>query len=182
MSNEPDKRTPAVGRYALDTSGTPPRADLVTRCTEDRTAIHRPDDGRGCCSPPTGTPNTLMLGGEAESVSHARKFADAYVREKSPAASGAHLDDVVLVTSELVTNSVRYGTEPGDQILIALHADDKRTRIEVHDPVRRTPRSQPESVERERGRGLFIVDAVCMGLWGCQDRPFGKFVWAEVPC
>ncbi|MEU3075035.1 ATP-binding protein [Streptomyces laurentii] len=135
-----------------------------------------------CCSPPTGTPNVLLLAGAIESAAHARDFVRTYVCETSPTASGTHLDDVTLVTSELVTNSYRYGTEPGDMIRVVLHIDDARTRVEVYDPVRRRPRHRPESTDRTRGHGLFILDAVCGGMWGCEDQPFGKCVWAEIPC
>lgn len=85
---------------------------------------------------------------------------------------------VMLVVSELVTNAVRYGSEPGDHLRVIVHATDTRTRIQVHDPVRREPRLRPESDERCRGRGLYIVDA--LGTWGSTRRPFGKAVWAEV--
>jgi anti-sigma regulatory factor (Ser/Thr protein kinase) len=91
------------------------------------------------------------------------------------------VDTVVLATSELVTNAVRYGTEPGDSFRVMLDADGTRTRVEVHDPVRRHPHRRAESTERTRGRGLLILDALCPGAWGVEDAPMGKAVWAEVP-
>ncbi len=95
-----------------------------------------------------------------------------------PDAAPSHVCDVLLVVSELVTNAVRYGTEPGDFVVVALDTDTDRTRVEVHDTRRRRPRRKPESVSRERGRGLFIVEA--LATWGLGERPMGKFVWAEV--
>ncbi|MEU7024391.1 ATP-binding protein [Streptomyces sp. NPDC046203] len=132
------------------------------------------------CPPPDGPPSTLLLASDPQVAAHARAFAREFLGYNSPQAPAPHLDDVVLVTSELVTNAYRYGTEPGDQIQVVLHSDDRRTRVEVHDPVRRYPSHRPVSDESTRGRGLFILDALCMGMWGCEDRPFGKFVWAEI--
>ncbi|MFE6666671.1 ATP-binding protein [Streptomyces sp. NPDC057697] len=128
--------------------------------------------------PPVAPPPRLMLEGVDESVKAARDHAREFVRYHLPDIGPCHTDDVVLVVSELVTNGIRYGTEPGDFVLLALDADERRTRVEVHDAARRRPRRRPESAERERGRGLFIVDA--LATWGIAERPMGKYVWAEV--
>ncbi|MFJ6725632.1 ATP-binding protein [Streptomyces sp. NPDC091281] len=121
-----------------------------------------------------------MLVSDPQSASVARDFVRRYVGHHLPDASTEHLDACLLVTSELVTNAIRYGTEPGDRLRLAVDADDTRTRVEVHDPVRRQPRRRPESACRARGRGLLILDALCPGRWGVSDRPMGKAVWAEV--
>jgi two-component sensor histidine kinase len=110
----------------------------------------------------------------------ARDFAREYVGHHIPDASEDHVDTVALVTSELVTNSIRYGTEPGDLVRVVIDADDDRTRVEVHDPVRRRPRIRPESDQRDRGRGLLILDALCPDRWGVTNIPLGKAAWAEV--
>jgi two-component sensor histidine kinase len=88
------------------------------------------------------------------------------------------VDAVVLVVSELVTNPYRYGTEPGDSLRLVLAVEADRTVIECHDPVRR-PRPRPDSPHRSRGRGLELLDALCL-RWGVRDRPLGKAVWAVV--
>ncbi|MGW0838207.1 ATP-binding protein [Streptomyces prunicolor] len=127
-----------------------------------------------------GPPPVLLLKGEAKSAKFARDFVRQYVKHNFPDASEDHVETVVLVACELVTNSIRYGTRPGDSLRIELDTDDTRTRVEVHDPVRRRPHPRPASDRRDRGRGLIILDALCPGSWGVRDRPFGKFVWAEV--
>ncbi|MFE7463728.1 ATP-binding protein [Streptomyces sp. NPDC057499] len=136
------------------------------------------------CPPPEGPPPTLLLASEPQSVCHARDFVREVIGRRAPDASGQHIDVVVLVTSELVTNAYRYGTEPGDLIRVAIDAGRGRTRVEVHDPVRRMPRhrfmSDDRNHERTRGRGLVILDALCPTRWGFGVRPLGKFVWAEV--
>ncbi|MFD5873699.1 ATP-binding protein [Streptomyces sp. NPDC060322] len=133
-----------------------------------------------CCTPPVGPPPILLLAGEPQSAKAAREFVREFVTYHVPGASEDYLDTAVLVTCELVTNSIRYGTEPDDSVRVVLDADDSRTRIEVHDPVRRLPRTRPESEHRDRGRGLIILNALCPGSWGVDDIPMGKSVWAEV--
>ncbi|MEU6243228.1 ATP-binding protein [Streptomyces sp. NPDC047024] len=124
--------------------------------------------------------NKLLLDSEPQSVRIARDFVREYVGNNAPDASTDHVDACVLVTSELVTNSIRYGTEPGDFVRLVLDTDGTRTRVEVHDRVRRRPRRRPESDDRTRGRGLLVLDALCPDRWGLSDRPMGKAVWAEV--
>ncbi|MDI3389081.1 ATP-binding protein [Streptomyces sp. B-S-A8] len=115
-----------------------------------------------------------------QSASAARKFVRRYLAYADPGASEDHVYAVTVVMSELVTNAVRYGTEPGDSVRITIDVTARRTRVEVHDAVRRYPRPRPESRTRERGRGLVVLNALCPGAWGVTDRPFGKAVWAEV--
>ncbi|MEV5506504.1 ATP-binding protein [Streptomyces orinoci] len=123
-------------------------------------------------------PTQLILAGTAEAPAAARAHAREFVENAAAIADPEHEFAVVLVVSELVTNAVRYGTEPGDSLLVVLDSDDQRTRIEVHDTARRRPRLKPDSDERGRGRGLHIVEA--LANWGTGTRPLGKYVWAEV--
>jgi two-component sensor histidine kinase len=133
-----------------------------------------------CCAPPTGPPPVLLLADEPQSAGAARQFVREFVPYHVPGVSADHVETVVLVACELVTNAIRYGTEPGDSLRVVLDVDERRTRVEVHDSVRRRPRRRPESVDRERGRGLVILDALCPEAWGVRDIPFGKATWAEV--
>ncbi|EFL00417.1 conserved hypothetical protein [Streptomyces sp. SPB78] len=125
-------------------------------------------------------PEPLVLPGEPQAARLAREHVRREARLLDPGATDAHLDAVVLVASELVTNAIRYGTEHGDFFAVTVRVCEAGTRIEVRDPVRRRPHRRPESGERQRGRGLFLLDALCPGRWGCDDTPFGKAVWAEV--
>ncbi|MGC5343778.1 ATP-binding protein [Streptomyces sp. DT24] len=120
----------------------------------------------------------LTLPASAESVGAARQHACAFVEFYVCDLTDERKSDVLLVVSELVTNAVRYGTEPGDSIELCLEFGPRQIRIEVHDPVRRRPRARPASAERTRGRGMLIVDA--LATWGTSDRPMGKVVWAVV--
>lgn len=134
-----------------------------------------------CHASQVGPPSVLLLASEPKSARAAREFVREYIEYYVPGVTPEHLGNAVLIASELVTNSIRYGTEPDDLVRVVLDADNTRTRVEVHDPVRRHPRPRPESDTRDRGRGLIILDALCPGRWGVTDCPFGKCVWVEVP-
>lgn len=140
----------------------------------------RPDVIPACHASQVGPPSVLLLVGEPKSAKAAREFVREYIGYHVPGVTSEHIENAVLIACELVTNSIRYGTEPDDLVRVVLDADSTRTRVEVHDPVRRHPRLRPESGTRDRGRGLIILDALCPGRWGVADRPFGKCVWAEV--
>lgn len=137
-------------------------------------------DTSPCCAPPSGPPAQAMFPTGPEAAHQAR----AYVRELLThddvwKVSDDRLDDVLLIVSELVTNAYRYGTEPGDSLLVTVLTTTETVRVEVDDPRRRRPFLRNESGERARGRGLHIVDALA-SRWDVDDRPFGKKVWAEV--
>ncbi|MFF9705052.1 ATP-binding protein [Streptomyces griseofuscus] len=139
----------------------------------------RRDTAPARCEPPIGPPPILIMEGVPESARAAREFAREFIRYQVPDASEDYVETVVLVACEMVTNAIRYGTTPGDSIRLTLDADHVRTRVEVQDPVRRHPQPCPESNNRDHGRGLIILDALCLD-WGVTDTPPGKTVWAEV--
>jgi anti-sigma regulatory factor (Ser/Thr protein kinase) len=90
------------------------------------------------------------------------------------------LDDVRLVITELVTNSVRHGgLRPGDPVHVWAQATAESLRVEVEDAGR------AGSVERRRTRrgqvggfGLNIVETVS-ARWGV-SLAHGTRVWAEL--
>jgi anti-sigma regulatory factor (Ser/Thr protein kinase) len=88
-------------------------------------------------------------------------------------------DDVELVVSELVTNSL--GQETVIAFLIAFHPDTDEVEVAVWDDGPGLPQSQQQDLEAESGRGLLIVQARS-NSWGC--RPgwdgTGKVVWARL--
>lgn len=88
-------------------------------------------------------------------------------------------DRVVLVVSELVTNSVRYGRPP-------LRLDLRRLcdgiRVDVHDTVADEPvlaGRQDVDPDRESGRGLGIVSALADHVGVEQVPGDGKHVYAS---
>ncbi|PKW11741.1 Anti-sigma regulatory factor (Ser/Thr protein kinase) [Streptomyces sp. 1222.5] len=91
-------------------------------------------------------------------------------------------DDVILVTSELVTNALVHAA--GERIACRLHRTADRVRIEVEDqdggpglPVVGRP-----GPDEQHGRGLFLVEALSSdwGVTAVPDRP-ACVVWAELP-
>jgi anti-sigma regulatory factor (Ser/Thr protein kinase) len=91
----------------------------------------------------------------------------------------ALVDRVVLVVSELVTNSVRYGRPP-------LRLDLRRLRgcirVDVHDTVPEEPVLHERPAvgdDRESGRGLLIVSAVADEVGVEQVPGDGKHVYAS---
>lgn len=140
----------------------------------------RPNALRKCCDPPSGPPAQMILPTGPESAAQARAYVREVLAYDDPPIAADRVDDVVLVVSELVTNSYRYGTEPGDSLLVVVLTTPQVIRVEVHDPVRRRPQFREEPGERIRGRGLHIIDRLTT-RWDVDDRPLGKAVWAEVP-
>ncbi|MFF7265889.1 SpoIIE family protein phosphatase [Streptomyces sp. NPDC008159] len=79
-----------------------------------------------------------------------------------------------LVLSELVTNAVRYGSEP-----IHLRLIHDRTLIcEVADGSSTSPHLRYAATTDEGGRGLFLVSQLTE-RWGTRYTPQGKVIWAE---
>ncbi|MGW0999851.1 SpoIIE family protein phosphatase [Streptomyces sp. NPDC002523] len=79
-----------------------------------------------------------------------------------------------LILSELITNAIRYGTEP---IQVRLLYD--RTLIcEVSDSSSTSPHLRRAQATDEGGRGLFLV-AQFAQRWGTRYTPGGKVIWTE---
>ncbi|MFJ9821101.1 ATP-binding protein [Streptomyces sp. NPDC101151] len=91
-------------------------------------------------------------------------------------AQWGHSEDVALVVSELVTNSVEYGAPP---IVLRVLRREGRVHISVFDsspvpPCWRTPR-----LDEEGGRGLLVVAAVAT-TYGYRRTGAGKATWATL--
>ncbi|WP_406473202.1 SpoIIE family protein phosphatase [Streptomyces platensis] len=88
------------------------------------------------------------------------------------------LDEVVFATelllSELVTNAIRYGTEPIQVRLI----HDRTLICEVSDASSTAPHLRRAATTDEGGRGLFLV-AQLTQAWGTRYTADGKIIWAE---
>lgn len=84
------------------------------------------------------------------------------------------LEVAVLLTSELVTNAVRYG---GPRIVMTVHDEPDTLRVEVHDDGPWRPATDGGGDRATGGRGLLLVESLAH-VWGTstQGRP-GKAVW-----
>ncbi|MFC9858458.1 MULTISPECIES: ATP-binding protein [unclassified Streptomyces] len=130
------------------------------------------------CGPPVVPPQAIYSA-EPESVRAARRYVREAAAYQQPSLVEDVLDTLELLASELVTNAVRYGSEPGASLKVTVAAEPGQCRVEVHDTRRRPPRLRPASDERVRGRGLHLVEALAT-RWGIAERPFGKIVWVVV--
>ncbi|MFD9853464.1 ATP-binding protein [[Kitasatospora] papulosa] len=128
---------------------------------------------------PPAVPPQMICAADAESVRPARRYVRAAVAWQVPNTPADALDTLELLASELVTNAVRYGSEPGDSLQVVVAATPGRCRLEVHDTRRKRPHVRPASDERGRGRGLHLVELLAAS-WGTAERPMGKIVWTVV--
>lgn len=112
-----------------------------------------------------------------ESVAQARRFV-----RKVLASWGADgtVDDVVLLTSELVTNAIIHsGTDT--EVVCSLLPGAVQVEIVDHYPTRWLP-APPSQVEddSEGGRGLALTTAIALA-WGIEYTAATKRVWFKVP-
>jgi anti-sigma regulatory factor (Ser/Thr protein kinase) len=104
---------------------------------------------------------------DPESATKVRRFISRHL-------SGSPLiDDIMLVTSELVTNSIVHAKTP---FKVAIVQDDV-LRVEVSD--RSTAMPTIGESTNGHGYGLAIVDSLST-RWGVAVTPTGKTVWVEL--
>ncbi|WP_455356765.1 SpoIIE family protein phosphatase [Streptomyces sp. SYSU K217416] len=81
-----------------------------------------------------------------------------------------------LILSELITNAIRYGTQPIRVRMI----HDRNLTCEVSDGSSTSPHLRRAKSTDEGGRGLFLV-ARFADRWGTRYTPRGKVIWSEQP-
>jgi anti-sigma regulatory factor (Ser/Thr protein kinase) len=97
----------------------------------------------------------------------------------APRLHGTELSDVLLVLTELVTNSYCHTDDP---IWAEIAITDAGVLVGVSDGNTADLRLQPPSTVRSHGRGLALVSAIAddWGVESTQDG-HGKTVWALLP-
>jgi anti-sigma regulatory factor (Ser/Thr protein kinase) len=90
----------------------------------------------------------------------AQTLAEAEIEE-------SRRSDALLLVSELVTNAIVHGSQPGDQLELVWRLERDRLAVAVRDCARRpaAPTALSPNEERPRGRGLRIVDQLAE-RWG----------------
>jgi two-component sensor histidine kinase len=116
---------------------------------------------------------TLAAG--AEAPGEARAFVALHLREAASLPPEVAVDDVLLVTSELVTNAVNAGATTID---VTLDAEPHRVELVVTDDADGWPSPSDPSYEDTTGRGLRIVDHLTH-VWNAARHPGGKAVTAR---
>lgn len=120
------------------------------------------------------TTATLRLSANAEAVHEARRALRQACRELPSDV----IDDVLLLSSELVTNAVRYA---GGILTIVVESDGRQVAVAVGDSNPELPVVRPGGLESTTGRGLQLVNHVASG-WGTRPSQdgTGKVVWFRV--
>jgi len=120
---------------------------------------------------------TIALPSHPQSISAAREAIKPLLTDcRQP-----HVDAILLVTSELVTNAVRHARTP---FRLEVHSWEHSLTVVVTDacpteqPQLREPLSDPLALH---GRGLFLVDRLSRD-WGFTNQGSSKQVWAELDC
>ena len=85
-------------------------------------------------------------------------------------------DDIVLLTSELVTNAVRHA---GTDVRLGVTVELDEVRVDVRDGSTSAPRRQDPDPEATQGRGLSTVNALA-DAWGIEPDTPGKLVWFAI--
>jgi anti-sigma regulatory factor (Ser/Thr protein kinase) len=124
---------------------------------------------------------SLTIPGRPEHVAEARRFTARTLGDSWACAATA-----VLLTSELVTNSVQHSdsSRDGGTITVTLIAIPGGIRAEVTDASGMTvPALSPGQTERpeltEGGRGLQLVDMLSV-RWSCCRDEAGTVTWFEL--
>lgn len=118
----------------------------------------------------------IELLGVPESAAEARRRLAALLGRDHLA-----FDDIELMTSELVTNSVKYADSTPISVVVT-QVDERRIRVEVVDgghPVNKPQLTDEPSDCAESGRGLHIVRMLAADA-GISDDVTGRIVWFEV--
>jgi anti-sigma regulatory factor (Ser/Thr protein kinase) len=115
-----------------------------------------------------------QLAGDLHAPAAARRFVSARLRGVLTADQDAICDDIALIVSELVTNSVRANARIID---LEVDVDDERVEVSVTDDAAGWPAFHAAEVDSVDGRGLEIVGHLA-DSWRTVARSRGKSVIA----
>jgi anti-sigma regulatory factor (Ser/Thr protein kinase) len=121
------------------------------------------------------TLSSAVLGGGLDAPRRARAAARRFLDEHG---LGHRLDDVLLVISELVTNSVLHAQAAPDVALRCVQNPPCLV-VEVRDPSPTLPVEREPDLAVRGGRGIRLVSAIA-DKWGVEVRgSAGKTIWAH---
>lgn len=107
------------------------------------------------------------------SVRAARRFVTVACANLAPPEL---VDDIRLLTSELVTNVIVHARS---NVALGVRCHDRSVRVEVGDRSPAPPTSHQAGPEDPAGRGMTLVETIASG-WGVEERVDGKTVWFEL--
>lgn len=118
---------------------------------------------------------TLVPGPSAASTAR-----NALTRRFSNSLTVRGLEDVRLLVTELISNSLRHaGLRSGDRVSLRAGVRDGHVRVEVRDPGRNGHVRKRDPQGRGGGYGLYLVERLSR-RWGV-ERNGGTVVWFELP-
>lgn len=89
-------------------------------------------------------------------------------------------EDILLLTTELVTNAVRHGgVGPEQSLSTEVRWWPGRVRVDVTDPSPASDFGARSLESGEGGWGLYLVDQIAH-RWGIKHTPFSTKVWFEL--
>lgn len=158
-----------------------PAPEHVTELLRTAGVVDRRDAGTAAASSP---PGTFLERTELELPRDPHSPARARAEVRDLAAGSSELRNLVLLTSELVTNAVVHPRGVGDSpigLRVILYSD--RVRVEVEDCGEGFEHVRPVPPDREGGHGLFLVERFA-DRWGAgrvQTDAGPRFrVWFEL--
>jgi anti-sigma regulatory factor (Ser/Thr protein kinase) len=127
----------------------------------------------------TATETTSLVAFTLPSTLHSVQMARFYVRAALGYYDlGYYADDVVKVTSELVSNAVMHATGRAFNLeLLRPGESSGALMVVVTDPCPLPPVKRAPTGGAEHGRGLLLVEALS-ARWGWSSRDPGKAVFA----
>ena len=100
--------------------------------------------------------------------------ARSHVAEMMSGIDRETVEVALLLTSEVVTNALRYGQTSSLSLSLTLRPGELL--VEVDDATPEQPHVRLPRQLDERGRGLMLLDALASG-WGSTTKGAGKTVW-----
>ncbi|MEA2505279.1 MAG: serine/threonine-protein kinase RsbW [Actinomycetota bacterium] len=122
----------------------------------------------------------IRLDRELPASPEAAREARKALGELAPHVPARYFDDVRLLVTELVTNSLRHSAlGAGDAIHLVVQLEPATLRVEVRDPGSGfdVP-APPQTPDLGAGWGLFLLGRIA-DRWGIRDRP-STCVWFEM--
>ncbi|HSY14702.1 MAG TPA: ATP-binding protein [Jatrophihabitantaceae bacterium] len=115
--------------------------------------------------------------GDITAPARARHFCAEHLSQVLGSSTAAQdmIADLVLVTSELVTNAFNAGSH---EICVDLCRHGDRIQLAVHDHSTQLPAIREAAAHEDRGRGLAIVASIAGG-WQVEQTHDGKVVWLD---
>ncbi|GAA0463922.1 MULTISPECIES: ATP-binding protein [Streptomyces] len=121
---------------------------------------------------------SFSVPGTPAAAAAARRRVMSDLRSWSVQFDAQSLQNVELVTSELITNAVQHAG--GDLVAVSARLHGEVLLVEVFDTSAELPSAGFADLDDEGGRGLFLVAALSANH-GAERTPTGKRCWAEIP-